>query len=219
MPRRGAIDARPVRRTQTERRQETREALLVAAVDCLVEVGYANTTTREVALRAGVSRGAQTHHFPTKTDLVAAAVEHVFDQQAQRFRDGFGSLPAERRTLDEAVALLWEIISGPSYAAVLELTVAARTDPPLRVVVHGMSALLERTVITLLSDFFPALDDERVAQTLVDVGFSMMQGAAVSSYSGFGDPEHTMRLVKTIAGLITPDRALLLKGALDVLDP
>ena len=209
---------RPVRRTQNERREETREALLVATVDCLVEKGYANTTTREVAIRAGVSRGAQTHHFPTKTELVAAAVEYVFDRQAQGFREGFAALPQEQRTLDQAVGLLWEIVSGPSYAAVLELTVAARTDPGLRVVVHGMSTLLERTVIGLLCDFFPDLSDEWVAGTLINVGFSMMQGAAVSSYSGFGDPEHTIRLVKAVAALITPDRAHLLKGALDVLD-
>lgn len=207
---------RPTRRTQTERREGTREALLVAAVDCLVEVGYASTTTREVALRAGVSRGAQTHHFPTKTELVAAAVEYIFDQQTQRFRDGFNALAVEERTLDHAVGLLWEIVSGPSYAAVLELTVAARTDPGLRVVVHGMSTLLEQTVIGLLGDFFPGFSDDQTAHTIVDVGFSLMQGAAVSSYSGFGDPEHTVAVVKAVAALITPERAQLLKGALDV---
>src|SRR5690349_16773358 len=127
------------RRTQSERTAETGEALLDAAVACLVELGYANTTTREVAIRAGVSRGAQTHHFPSKAELVAAAIEHVFDQQARRFRDAFAALPEEQRTLDHAVELLWEIVSGPSYAAILEVTVAGRTDPELGVVVQGMA--------------------------------------------------------------------------------
>jgi len=207
------------RRTQSERTAVMREALLDATVDCLVELGYANTTTREVARRAGVSRGAQTHHFPSKAELVAAAIEHVFDRQARGFRDAFTALPEPQRTLDHAVELLWEIVSGPSYAAVLEVTVAGRTDPELGVVVQGMAAVLERTVVGLLAELFPALGDERVARTIIDLGFTLVQGAAVSAYAGYGDPEHTIRLVRSLAALITPERAQLLKGVLDVLDP
>jgi AcrR family transcriptional regulator len=207
-----------LRRTQSARTAETREALLDAAINCLVEVGYANTTTRMVAERAGVSRGAQTHHFPSKTELVAAAIEHLFDQQARRFHEVFAAQPADQRTLDQAVAILWEIVSGPSYAAVLEVTVAARTDPELRVVVHGMSAVLESTVVGLLREFFPTFQDERVARTIIDFGFTLVQGAAISAYAGYGDPERTIRLTKSLAALFTPETAIFLKGALDVLD-
>jgi AcrR family transcriptional regulator len=207
-----------VRRTQSERTAETRDALLEAAIGCLVEVGYANTTTRMVAERAGVSRGAQTHHFPSKTDLVAASIEFLFDQQARRFREVFQAQPADKRTLDQAVGILWEIVSGASYAAVLEVTVAARTDPELGVVVQGMSAVLENTVVRLLREFFPTFHDERVARTIIDFGFTLVQGAAVSAYAGFGDPERTIRLTKSLAALFTPETAVFLKGALDVLD-
>lgn len=205
--------------SQAERTAGTREALFAATIDSLVEVGYARTTTREVAQRAGVSRGAQTHHFPTKTDLVLGAIEHLFVQQARNFRAAFTALPAESRTLDQAVALLWEIVSGPSYAAVLELTVAARTDPELRVVVHGMTTVLEQTVFELLQELFPALaDDERLARTVIDLGFTLVQGAAVSRYAGYGDPDHTIRLVQALASLITPDTVDILRGTLDVID-
>ena len=54
------------RRTQQQRSDETRAALLDATIICLHEVGYAGTSTTLVSERAGVSRGAQTHHFPTK---------------------------------------------------------------------------------------------------------------------------------------------------------
>lgn len=208
----------PVRRTQAERTAETRLALLDATVECLVELGYAATTTRVVAERAGVSRGAQTHHYPTKDDLVVAAVEHLFDVQATRFVDEFAKLPAEKRTLDEAVRRLWDIVSGDTYAAVLELIVAARTDPQLRVVVHGVAARLEQTVVTLLRDFFPDVGDDRFAQVLADLGFTLVQGAAVASYAGYGDPERTIRLVRTLTALITPETAPLLNGAFDVVD-
>ena len=207
-----------VRRTQTERTAETREALLEAANACLVDVGYAGTTTRLVAERAGVSRGAQTHHFPTKTDLVAAAIEYLFDQQATHFRQVFGAHPTDKRTLDQAVEILWDIVRGPSYAAILEVTVAARTDPELRVVVHAMSAVLENTVIGLHREFFPGVHDERLVRTLIDVGFTLVQGAAISTYGGYGDPEHIIRVMKNAAALITPQSTDVVKGILDALD-
>ena len=66
-----------VRRSQAERSAATREALLDATIDCLIEEGYASTTTSRVAERAGLSRGAHLHHFQTRNALVAAAVEQL----------------------------------------------------------------------------------------------------------------------------------------------
>src|SRR5215468_6574679 len=70
-------------RTQEERSAAMRERLLDATIDCLVEYGYSGTTTTRVAERAGVTRGAQVHHFPTKTDLVTAAVRHLATKRAE----------------------------------------------------------------------------------------------------------------------------------------
>src|SRR5688572_11844871 len=64
---------------QEERTRAMRARLLEATVDCLVERGFSHTSTTLVSERAGVSRGAQLHHFPTKNDLVVAAVEHLTD--------------------------------------------------------------------------------------------------------------------------------------------
>src|SRR4051812_46618887 len=69
------------RRTQEERTATMRARLLQATVDCLIDHGYAGTTTTAVVARAGVSRGAILHHFPTKADLVAAGVEYVLEQR------------------------------------------------------------------------------------------------------------------------------------------
>ena len=64
---------------QDERSAETRRRLMDATVACLFERGYAGTTTTEIASRAGVSRGAQLHHFPRKDELVVSALEYVFE--------------------------------------------------------------------------------------------------------------------------------------------
>src|SRR5205823_12845827 len=81
------------RRAQAERRAETRGRLLDATLECLAELGYAGTTATEVVRRAGLSRGAQVHHFPTKAELVVAAVEHLFQRRHEEFRQAFADLP------------------------------------------------------------------------------------------------------------------------------
>src|SRR3954452_22739136 len=65
------------RRTQAQRSAATVDALLDATIECLIEDGYANTTTTRVAERAGVSRGAHLHHYQTRGALVAAAIERL----------------------------------------------------------------------------------------------------------------------------------------------
>ncbi|MDT5024109.1 MAG: hypothetical protein QOE61_535, partial [Micromonosporaceae bacterium] len=57
--------AKKARRTQEQRSAEMRVRLLDATIECLVEYGYAGTTTPRVAEKAGVTRGAQVHHFPS----------------------------------------------------------------------------------------------------------------------------------------------------------
>src|SRR4029453_13592842 len=114
-----------------ERAIATRNALLDAAIECLVELGYAGTTTIETARRAGVSRGAQLHHFPTKAQLLATAVEHLFDRRRSAFLAAFAAIHPKAARLDAAMDLLWSMFEGPAFVAWTELWVAARTDPEL----------------------------------------------------------------------------------------
>jgi AcrR family transcriptional regulator len=90
------------RRTQVERREEMRRRILDAAVDLLAQKGYAGFRTADVAKAAGVSRGAQTHHFPSKDDLVVAVVAHVFGRASEQ-----GRKRARRvKSVDEAIKVL-----------------------------------------------------------------------------------------------------------------
>ena len=130
-------------RRQEERSAATRRSLLEATVTCLVELGYTGTTSTAVADRAGLSRGAQLHHFGTQDRLVVAAVEYLAQKRLQRVREQLAGLagaatPTERqqpsrdRPQVAALGLLAEALSGPLYAATLELWVAARAHPDLR---------------------------------------------------------------------------------------
>lgn len=107
-----------------------RQRLLEATVECLAELGWAGTTTTEVSQRAGVSRGAQLHHFPSKQDLVVAAVEHLMQIRREELAHQVDSLPAADRTR-AVLTVLGSQFTGPVFFAALELWVAARTDPEL----------------------------------------------------------------------------------------
>ncbi|WP_371811329.1 TetR/AcrR family transcriptional regulator [Aeromicrobium sp. CFBP 8757] len=120
-----------VRATQGERTRAMRLRLMEATVDSLVELGWSGTTTTVVSRRAGVSRGAQLHHFPSKQALVVAAVEHLTDRRRDDMRRH-----AERLTGDDRIRGVLDILAdqfvSPVFFAALELWVAARTDAELR---------------------------------------------------------------------------------------
>src|SRR3954453_5835964 len=104
-----------------------RARLLEATVELLVEKGYAGTSTTLVSQRAGVSRGAQLHHFPSKQDLVVAAVEHLTQIRREDMKRAADSLPVDGRTR-AVLQVVSAQFTGPVYFAALELWVAARTD-------------------------------------------------------------------------------------------
>src|SRR3954447_19983040 len=81
----------------------TRAALLDAALESLVDRGYAATTTIETARRAGVSRGAQLHHFRTRAELLTAAVEHLLERRMEQFRAALTRLDTHADLLDGAL--------------------------------------------------------------------------------------------------------------------
>src|SRR3954447_24481926 len=119
------------RRSQADRRAATQAALLDAAIETLVEDGYAALTTRGVSERAGVSQGAQQHYFPTKTALVQAAIGRVAPQLIPFLIGEAGTGDGERDSIEKLLDRMWEIHQMPPTRAAFELYNAARTDPEL----------------------------------------------------------------------------------------
>jgi AcrR family transcriptional regulator len=78
---------------QAQKSAMTRDAILDAAIDCYVTLGYAQTTTAKIADKAQVSRGAMLHHFSSKTELVRASVEHLHHQMLELFASNIKRVP------------------------------------------------------------------------------------------------------------------------------
>ncbi|HEX9297966.1 MAG TPA: TetR/AcrR family transcriptional regulator [Polyangiaceae bacterium] len=170
------------RRTQEERSAATRARLLDATLACLAELGYARTTTTEIAERGGVSRGAQLHHFPTKAELVTEAMEHLFDRRDQEFREAFARLPHDADRGASAIDILWSMVAGPTFHAWLELVVAARTDPQLQPKVTALTARFRENVSRTFRDLFPRPATASAHWDLLPVlAFSFLQGLALDA--------------------------------------
>ena len=148
---------KPPRRSQEQRRAETRRRILDATVLCLQEYGYIGTTTVRVVERAGVTRGALAHHFASKADMVAAAVSHI---AANRTADAIPKLEQAQLSddpIDAGLDMLWAVHQGEVFVAVVELWVAARTDPELQ----RRVAVLEQASTAMVVDFAKALFGEQ----------------------------------------------------------
>ena len=180
MPTRAASAGQPRRRrTQQERREATRAALLDATIECLIEYGYVGVTTLRVVERAGVSRGAQVHHFPTKAQLVAEAVGHLARRMSDELVRELASLPSGARRLDTALDRLWQVHSGPLYQAALELWVAARTDEELREQLVALERDINDAIRNGSSGLFGDFAAGRSFRVNVEVALATMRGLAL----------------------------------------
>ncbi|MFF4271058.1 TetR/AcrR family transcriptional regulator [Streptomyces sp. NPDC001536] len=136
------VGDRVERTPKQDRSRATRQRLLEAAVACLAEHGWAGSTVSVVAERAGVSRGAAQHHFPTREDLFTAAVEYVAEERSTALRDLFPEGAAgDRRAV---VSALVDLYTGPLFRAALHLWVAASNEEQLRPRVTELEARVGR---------------------------------------------------------------------------
>jgi AcrR family transcriptional regulator len=179
------MTAPPARhRTQAERSERTRELLLDATIACLVELGYARTTVHEICRRAGLSRGAQQHHFTTKADLMTSALEHLFKRLGEEIES---SLPPGPARLETGIDLLWRAYSGTLSTAAVELWVAARTDEELRRSLLPVDRELGHQTLEFYRRIAGGSIDEARLETVLLLTVNLFRGLALDAMIG-GDP-------------------------------
>lgn len=177
-------------KTKAERGAATRTRLLDATIDALIDVGWSGTSTTEVVRRAGVSRGAQVHHYPTKEDLVLAAIEHLLVRRLDEYHEAFDRLPPDDRTPGRAIDLLWDACMGPTFEAWLELAVAARLDPVLRSRFMEVESRFWDSNLERFRGMFPEVaDDPAFAGVALRFTFAVLDGLALGRLIGVADDD------------------------------
>jgi len=168
------------RRTQEERSASTRERLLDATIESLVEVGYAGTSTTAICARAGLSRGAQLHHYPTKADLVIGAVGHLAKRRAAELVAELPRSGSADERLSRALDAIWASFSGALFSAALELWVAARSDRGLRANLVRFEREVGRKMARLFGELAgPDSAGVRDFGALLELTFHVMRGMAL----------------------------------------
>jgi AcrR family transcriptional regulator len=185
------IPARAARRTQEQRSAETRARLLDATIDCLVRYGYNGTTTPRVAQMAGVTRGAQVHHFGSKNDLVIAALQHLAARRAAAVVANVGDLAATEDPVGRLLDLLWDLHEGPLFIATVELWVAGRTDPVLGREVAKFESIVTNNLMAALAEFVPDVIQKPMLDFLY-IAMDALRGILIASFVD-ADPSRARR--------------------------
>ena len=175
-------DGGTARRTQAERSAAMRTRLLDATVECLVTHGYSGTTTPRIAEMAGVTRGAQIHHFKSKEDLVVAAIEHLAQQRAQAAIHELGRLTDSPDPVSTVLDFMWEVHQGPLFVATIELWIAARTDPVLAQQIRRVEPVVNSALIAAIAQLLPGHPAQKELRNIAYTAMDALRGILVASF-------------------------------------
>ncbi|MFG2306184.1 TetR/AcrR family transcriptional regulator [Actinacidiphila glaucinigra] len=177
----GAVTA-TARTPKQDRSRATRQRLLEAAVACLAERGWAGSTVAVVAERAGVSRGAAQHHFPTREDLFTGAIEFVAEQWLTALREHAHALPHEGVPRTHAVVgMVVELYTGPIFRAALHLWVAAANEEQLRPRVTALESRIGREAHRLAVEMLDADEAVTGVRETVQATLDMARGLGLAN--------------------------------------
>ncbi len=198
------------RRTQEQRRAETKAKLLDATIQSLLDVGYAATTSARVAELAGVSRGAQTHHFPHRVDLVGAAVERLAEQRINELHELARGFPAAGpRRLEALLDVLWADFSSSTFTVFVKLWVAAADDPDLYERLVSVERQIARAIARLTRELGGTLTDQPGFERLMTLALAAVRGLALTEQFEPRDRDRRQlwpQLRKTLLESFTPAR-------------
>ena len=201
--------------TQAERREATQNALLHSALATLMDVGVAGFTTTEVAQRAAKSQGALFRYFPTKNELLAATVEHLFAELRSTYAAQVAELVASSTgaehppTIRDAVLLLWDVMSDSRLLAAFDLYTTARTDLELADTIRPVVEAHIDDIHSLGARVLPLIGGRSSrspgATAWIDLAVNTMQGLAIQELV---QPNLDRRL-RILDALITDARRVL----------
>jgi AcrR family transcriptional regulator len=183
MPKRGGAKRKPVsRRTQEQRRRETQESVLKAAMTVLIEDGYEKFTTTRVAKTAGISRGAQENYFRTKNELIVAATRYTLTRAAEQARALASRNVGSSDPVETFLANSKSFCFSPTYLALMEIVAVARRNPDLAKVDTPVVREFRKTLDGIWIDALCQAGYERASvESFVKMTHNLLRGMAFAS--------------------------------------
>lgn len=120
--------------TRKSRRRNTDltvSELKAAATEQLIAQGFSGLSIKPILDKAGVSRGALFHHFPTKNHLIAAAFADLLASFSGKLHRSGADLRAGRIDLETFVADVAETFASDMFIGSMEIALGIRVEPDL----------------------------------------------------------------------------------------
>ena len=170
----------PRRRTQAQRTAETRLRILKAAANLIRRRGYARFRTAEVANEAGISRGAQLHHFPTKDSLVVATLEYVFEQAQILSRRRATAVNQPRDLIEAVIEDAREFFFSEHFMVAIDIVLSTSTDQAVRRQILDISRKARRPVEAAWTEALAASGvSASIAADIVALTLGVVRGMAL----------------------------------------
>ncbi|CAN5172371.1 TetR/AcrR family transcriptional regulator [soil metagenome] len=196
-----------VRGPHAGRTAAMQQKLIEAAIQCLHEFGYAATTTQLVTDRAGVSRGAILHHYPTKVDLMVAVAEYAARYQNKSVRRLLADVPEGMPRFLALTEATWDVVVQAPAMALLEIMMATRADAVLAArlpnVVQAFESQQSQDVWAMAEAL--GIIDRPAIEAMVRLHRAAMRGLAIefSLKDNRADVEASVRLLEDYKRFVT----------------
>nr|WP_296776796.1 TetR/AcrR family transcriptional regulator [Rhodococcus sp. (in: high G+C Gram-positive bacteria)] len=189
------------REPKQDRSRATRQRLLEATIASLADQGWVATTVGVVAEKAGVSRGATQHHFPTREDLITAALDYMFDTRMDEARRESTHLPIGPARTEAVVERLIEYFTGPMFKAALQVWTAAAADPEMRARVLPLENKFGRVAHRMAVEQLGADDHDPQTHRLVQATLDLARGLGLADVLS-DDSRRRSEIVRAWAGVL-----------------
>ncbi|MCE8027104.1 TetR/AcrR family transcriptional regulator [Halomonas daqingensis] len=163
---------------QARKSENTRQTILKAAIEEILTEGIHHATTINIAQRAGMSRGAILHHYPTRDELMHAALEKVLLEELESFKELTKQAKSKEITLDELLDHIWEHFSGPMFMVSLEYLTAARTNKEIKGVLMPLARDFNNSIEEIWGTMVP---DPHLREATLHSTLCMMRGMSLQS--------------------------------------
>jgi AcrR family transcriptional regulator len=164
---------------QAQKSALTRDRIIIATLECIVEHGYESTTMARIAEAAGVSQGSMQYHFPAKLDAIKAAINYLHAKRLTDHQRDLEEIPKGVDPMAHAIDVFWRHLSEGHYVAYQDLVVAARTHPELAEVLRPAYQRFVKAWRRDALSVIPEWNGHRAQFELIcDIGQYQMEGLA-----------------------------------------
>ncbi len=195
---------------QARKSQATQRAIVETTVRCLMKHGYHDTTYIKISEESGISRGAMRHHYPSRTDIMRATIEHLHQKRLTAFRKAAASFPTDQPRTKSNIEALWNHVNHPMFIVFIDLGLAARRDQVLAAVLRPAQETFRNECYYAALELFPEwLKHREELRTAIDLALYMMEGMVLDNLPP--DGERARRLLD----FLTQELDGLLSGGID----